>query len=298
MKIPVSADNFVKVRGLIKDLITRLEEQASIEQTQKSFCDTAMTEQTDARDKANGVIEEKVGAINVANSLVELTKAEIIQLESEIANNLKALNEATELRNADKAQNEKTISESQAGKQAVEFAIAVLKTFYEGGGGSSLVQYSPPSSDREGNTVGDLAPDTGFSGDYGGAKSNADGIIGLLDVILSDFERTEETTTEQEASDAKTYEQMEKDTQDDNNAKKKEIDDKKLTISDTEDDLMQLKDDKITGEKALANAKTELTKLQPMCVEGEVSYEARVEKREKEIAALKEAMTILDDWKK
>jgi len=35
-----------------------------------------------------------------------------------------------------------------------------------------------------------------------------------------------------------------------------------------------------------------------MCVEGEETYAQRVAKREKEIAALKEAMVILDEWQK
>lgn len=298
MKVTVSADHFVKVRGLINDLIKRLEAQASSEQTHKAFCDGAMKEATDNRDDANGIIEDKVGAISVASSEIKQLKDEVSQLESGIANNMKVLNEATELRNDDKAENEKTINESKAGKEAVEFAITVLKEFYEGGGGSSdLMQtaYTPPNSDREGNTVGDLAPDTGFSGP---AKPAANGIIGLLDVILSDFERTEEVTTQQEAQDAKAYEGLEKDTKEDNAAKKKEIETKLTKITDTKDKLIGFQEDKKNGLDQLANSKKELGKLKPMCVGGEESYEARVAKRQKEIEALKEALTILDDWQK
>ena len=42
-------------------------------------------------------------------------------------------------------------------------------------------KYTPPNSDREGNTVGDVAPD--FAGDnYAGAQSESKGIVGILEV--------------------------------------------------------------------------------------------------------------------
>jgi len=299
MKITVSADHFVKVRGLIKDLIQRLEDNAAAEQTHKAFCDDAIQKATDSRDEANSIIESKVGALNVANSEIKQLQTDIQDLEAAIAANLKALNEATELRNGDKAENEKTIDESTAGKEAVEYAITVLQQFYEEGGGAELLQsaYTPPNADRSGKTVGDMAPDT-FSGEYHGAKSNADGIIGLLDVILSDFERTLSATEDQEERDQAAYEAMEKDTKDDNDAKKQEIEEKEGQLTDLEDEVITLTEDKKNGVDQLANAKDELSKLKPMCLEGEETYAQRVEKREKEIEALKEAMTILNDWQK
>jgi chromosome segregation ATPase len=299
MKITLSADHFVKVRGLIKDLIQRLEDNAAAEQTHKAFCDDAIQKATDSRDEANSVIEAKVGALSVADSEIKQLQTEIQDLEAAIAANLKALNEATELRNGEKAENEKTIDESTAGKEAVEYAITVLKEFYEEGGGAELLQskYTPPNSDRSGKTVGDMAPET-FSGEYHGAKSNADGIIGLLDVILSDFERTLTATEDQEEKDQTAYEAMEKDTKEDNDAKKKEIEEKEGQLTDKQDEVITLTEDKKNGLDQLANAKDELSKLKPMCLEGEETYAQRVEKREKEIEALKEPMTILDDWQK
>merc|ERR1719446_302244 len=53
MKVKLSADHFVKVRGLIKDLIKRLEDDAAAEADQKSYCDKNMKEALANRDKAN-----------------------------------------------------------------------------------------------------------------------------------------------------------------------------------------------------------------------------------------------------
>merc|ERR1712232_946114 len=102
--------------------------------------------------------------------------------------------EATELREDENLENLKTISESKAGKEAVEQALQVLKQFYEG---AAFVQFVPTDSDREGKTVADKAPEV-FDSEYKGAQEASKGILGLLDVILSDFERTTSTVTQEE----------------------------------------------------------------------------------------------------
>merc|ERR1712196_292323 len=128
---------------------------------------------------------------------------EIEELKKAIAENLKALNEATELRNSEKADNEATISTADEGKTAVELAINILKEFYD----NAFIQtgkYVPPNADRSGKTVADRAPEV-FSGSYHGSQGASKGILGLLDVILSDFERTIDTTEDAEDSAAASF---------------------------------------------------------------------------------------------
>merc|ERR1719161_2971740 len=106
------------------------------------------------RDEA----QSEIGSLTGELSRKEAEKAETIfdisVLTQEIADLNKALLEATELRASERADNEKTIADAGAGKESVEFALNVLRSFYEGASG--LMQYVPPNSDREGKTVGDL----------------------------------------------------------------------------------------------------------------------------------------------
>merc|ERR1719329_1012820 len=213
-----------------------------------------------------------------------------------IAENLKALNEATELRNSEKADNEATIETAEEGKTAVELAINILKEFYD----NAFIQtgkYVPPDSDREGLTVADRAPEV-FSGTYHGSQSNSKGIIGLLEVILSDFTRTIETTTQQEKTNQNAFETFEADIKADNLAKEGDIKTKEGRIADIEDELVDQEEDKADATTLKEDAIADLKKLKPLCVEGEETYAQRVAKRQKEIAALKEAMVILDEWQK
>merc|ERR1712232_1419725 len=156
-----------------------------------------MAKAVSARDEQQVEIETQVATISEKKTEIATLRGEIEQLTGEIAELHKALNEATELRAEEKAANEKTITMSEGGKEAVEPAISILKDFYDG---AAFLQngYTPPNSDRDGNTVGDLAPKTSFDGDYKGKQGASKGIIGMMEVILSDFERTIESVTDEE----------------------------------------------------------------------------------------------------
>merc|ERR1719262_191533 len=179
---------------------------------------------------------------------------------------MKALSEANEVRSKESAANEKTLEESTAGKDAVTFAMTTLKEFYEGG---SFIQtnsrYTPPNAGRDGKTVGDMAPATA-EGDYKGNQEASKGIIGLMEVILSDFERTIEQTTEDEADAQANFDEFEKETNDDTEAKEDEITSKKGRISEIDDALMTTEEEHNDASTQLDDAESSLEKLKPMCV--------------------------------
>jgi chromosome segregation ATPase len=293
MKVSTSEDHFVKVRGLIKDLIEKLEADAKSEATQKSFCDGAMKDATTSRDSAQADVESLTAKLTQLEAEKAETEFDISVLSEQIAELQKALNEAIQLRAEERAANEKTIAEAGEGKDAVEFALTVLREFYDGAAG--LVQYVPPDSDREGNTVGDLAPEA-FEGHYHGKQSSSKGIIGILEVILSDFERTVDTVTQEEKDAQDEFDQFEADTKKDISDKEQAKTDKEAKLATIKDDIADTTDKLIDAKKAHAGALEELEKLTAMCVEGEETYAERVAKREQEIEALKEALNILETW--
>lgn len=292
-KAALQEDHFVKVRGLIKDLISKLEEEALAEADTKSFCDKEMAKAIGSRDGEKLKAEEQQATIAKQEAAKAQLVRDISDLSDGIAELAKALNEAAELRAAEKKDNEVTLAEAKAGQAAVEQAMKVLKEFY----GSSLVQYKPPKSDREGKTVADRAPEMSWSGEYNGKQDASKGIIGLLEVILSDFERTVSTVDSEEKAAQEEFEKFETETKDSIEKKKAEKQDKEKAVSTAEEVITTAKDELEGAEKLHALALEELEKLQAMCVEGEESYAERREKREQEIEALKSALKILEDWK-
>jgi len=269
--------------------------QAEAEKTQKGFCDEQMKATIAKRDAKAAELEGLEASITEKTAERKQLKMEIAELADEIAKLMKALSEATELRVDEKEDNDQTVKDAEAGKDAVEFALKVLKEFYE----NALVQtkkYVPPDSDRSGKTVGDLAPEI-FDAGYHGRQDSSKGILGLLEVILSDFDRTDVTVTDQEKSAVEKFEDYKKATEEDIEAKRADKEKKEANVVSLTDELTGLEDDKKTTSEALASAKEELATLSKSCVEGEETYEERVAARQKEIEALKKAQQILEDWK-
>jgi len=294
-KIEVGAglDHFVKVRGMIKDLIAKLEADAEAEATTKSFCDEEMKKSIEKRDAAIAGKEETSATIDQKKTEIADLVAEIDDLANQLAELRKGLFEAEQLREKERLENEETLAQAKEGKASIESAIKVLKEFY----GEAFAQFVPAGAGRDGKTVSDLAPDTGFDGKYGGMQDAAKGIFGFLEIIQSDFERTIKTVEEAEEEAATAHEEYKTETEADIKAKegtKKEKEDLKKT---TEEELVEAEDKFKDFKKELKEAKDELADLKPICLGPEQSWEDRRKQQKQEIEALKQALAILEDWK-
>merc|ERR1719498_1013076 len=133
---------------------------------------------------------------------------EILDLNEQIAQLKKELNEATELRNDAAEENAETIRMATEGEGAVTKALSLLKGFY---GFAQTGKYVPPNADRSGNTVGDLAPEFATE-KYEGAGEESKGNVGILEVILSDFQGTIKQTKSDERESKSAFGDVEKDT--------------------------------------------------------------------------------------
>jgi len=289
-------DHFVKVRSLIKDLISKLEQEGVDEATAKTLCDTQMSEAVTKRDERQTEIEGLKAKIQGTTSTIAKNKADMADLKAEIADLQKSLQELTALRQEEKAQNEKSIADAKSGADAIKQALVVLQDYY----GTAMFQagsaYVPPNADREGQTVSDLAPET-FSGDYEGKAAESKGVIGMLEVIQSDFERTA-TTTEAYETEAQTN----FDAESGRIEQSVQVKDQKFSeiegaTQTAESELTLAEDNLRTANKLHEDALETLEKLQSSCVDASESYAERRQRREQEIEALKQAMQILEDWK-
>lgn len=298
LRVQVSEDHFVKVRQLIKDLITRLEGDATSEAQQKSLCDTGVATATANRDESQNRVEDFTAQISTKNAEKAKLLQEIAELSAQISANTKAINEATILRDDERKENGKTVTDASEGKQAVENAIQILKTFYR----MTLVQvkrseYVPPNSDREGLTVSDRDPEI-FDTMYSGATESATGIVGMLEVILSDFDRTGTAVSAQEQTAENDYQSFTSTTNQDSATKQNSVDSKNQQITAIDAALTGLEQNKADAVTDHANAGAELEGLHSMCVAGEETWEERRDARLKEVEALKEAHDILENWSK
>merc|ERR1719473_321026 len=119
------------------------------------------------RDENTGAVEGDTAQIAESNAIIARKQEEIQTLMQEIAEITKGLNEATELRGTEKAENEVTVQQATDGLAGVNKAIQILESFYNNALVQTGASYTPPNADASGKTAGDMAPDT-FSGEFNG----------------------------------------------------------------------------------------------------------------------------------
>lgn len=292
-KIKTNKDHFVKVRQLVKDLIARLEQNAAFEQNVKSFCDKQMEKTISERDAAQMSVEEYIAKLRALEAQDQKLRADIASDNAAIAADEKALQEATELRSGEHGDNTETIETAKGGKEAVKYALSVLKEFYESQGAAPALIQQPANADRNGETVDELAPTT-FSGHYHGAQQSSQSIIGLLETILADFERTESTTSDSESDAQSQYDSQRRDILTDEDNINKELQSETTRDQSLLNDIAETTDDETDAEKQLKEAIKAAGGVKELCADGAESYEDKKAAREKEIESLKEAITILD----
>merc|ERR1719201_3125288 len=241
-------------------------------------------------------MEGDLAAKTTAEANVNRLNEEIQNLLNEVAELTKALNEATQLRGTEKAENTKTLADANAGLAGVKKAMKILKDFYDNAFVQTKTQYKPPKGDASGNTVGDLAPDT-FSGDFSGNQDAASGIIGQLDVIKSDFEGTIEATKSTEDTAESDFQDYKTESETDISDKEGSVKTKEGEVKTETATMFDAKDDLKEHTELKADALSELAKLKPACVDTGSDYDEKVARREQEIESLKNAYVILDEMR-
>merc|ERR1719324_1940176 len=273
-----SSDPFVKIRGLIEDMIAKLLKEAEEEATQKAFCDKEMGASKTSQAEKTATIEKLKARIDGNSAKIAELNDAIKSLEAEVADIDKAQSEATTIRNTEKADNMAAIKDFRDSASAVVAAMGVLKSFYEGG---ALIQTKA------------VAKRTARP-EFGGAKTDAaSGIISVLEVAESDFTRllAETETAEDAAADAyakQTEENKVSKATKTADAKAKQSEVKSLTV-----ELGHAKEDHASTSTELDAVNAYIDKLRPQCEEKAMSYEEKKAAREAEIAGLKEALEIL-----
>merc|ERR1719183_3302651 len=127
------------------------------------------------------------------------------------------------------------------------------------------------------------------------ATGAASGIIGMLEVVESDFTKSLAEGTAKESMAQEEYEKLTQDNKIATTEKSTAVKYKTKDKKETEEMLVSLKEDKTTTEKEYAAVMEYWEELQPMCIAKPEPYAERKKRREAEIAGLKEALTILEE---
>merc|ERR1712129_311224 len=145
--------------------------------------------------------QEKSEAVESLSTEIERLEASVAKLAQDVADLSKGIalldatmKRATTMRLKEEAANTNTIKDAQAAQVAIAQANELLKEFYSKG---SFLQ-----AQREGEEP-EMA-----EGKYAGMKGESNAVLGMLEVITSDFSRLETSTKSSEASAKKEYQDL------------------------------------------------------------------------------------------
>jgi len=291
-------DPFDKVKKMIKDLIVRLMEEAGQESEHKGWCDTELTTNKQTRETKSEDVEMLVAKRDGLYADIAKLAEEITGISGAIGELDIAVAKATENRGTEKPANAKTISESQEAQEAVAQAIEVLNEFYASAAEATAFIQSKGKAKAKAKVAQKQSPDldapSTFDTAYTGMSAEGGGVVGMLEVIQSDFARLEAETRASESESDSTFTKFSDESAQDKAVKQTELDHREKTKTEKESDLNDTEKDLSSTQTELDAAMQYYEKLKPSCVDSGLSYQERVGRREEEIQSLKEALRILE----
>jgi chromosome segregation ATPase len=258
-------DVFAKIKGMISDMIEKLEQEAAEAAELKQWCDKEISEATAKKEDSTAEFEKLTTSIDSKSAKSKKLKEEVATLQKELAELAETQQEMDKVREEEKAIYEKNKPELEQGLKGVKLALKILNDYY------AKADKSHGSSDGAGG-----------------------GIIGMLEVIESDFTKglTEMVAAEQTAAAA--YEKETKENEIEKTTKTQDVKYKTKEAASLDKAVSELSSDRDSVQSELDAVNEYLESLDKKCTYKVESYEERKARREAEINGLKEALDILE----
>jgi len=258
-------DPFGKVKGLISDMIEKLEGDMSADSSQKAYCDKETSESNAKQDEMKTEVGKLSTKIDQMTSRSTQLKEEVSTLQKNLANLIATQAAMDKMRNEESAAFSTNKADTEQGLDGVKLGLKVLRDYYA-------------NNDKA----------------HESAEGDATGIIGLLEVIESDFSKGLAEMVAIEESAASTYDKVTKENSIEKVTKEQDAKYKSKEATGLDKAIAEASSDR-TGVQAELDAVLEyLSKLGDMCVAKPDTYAERKQRHESEIAGLKEALKILE----
>jgi len=282
-----NGDVFGKVKGLVVDMITKLEREAEDEATEKAYCDEEMAKTEAKKSELDDALSKLTTKIDQAAAKSVALKGEVKESQGELAALAKEQAELDQIRSeqhADYVAAKKTLEDGLSGVQA---ALETLREYY-GNGDASLVQ-----DDAQSFTAFMQQPAAPQKHEK--STGAGQGIIGMLEVIESDFSKNLAKEETQESDSQSQYDQTTQANKVGKATKEQDIKYQTQEFKGLDKEITELTSDKDTASDEHAAVMEYYTKIKERCVAKPESYEERTKRRTAEISGLKEALSILDE---
>jgi len=284
MKYGAGADVFAKIKGLVSDMIAKLEKEAQEDAEEKAYCDEEMKKTEAKKVELEEDLAKVTSKLDQAAANSAKLKEEAKTAQKQLADLAREQAEMDKIRGEEHAHYQIATSDLKTGLSGVQKALEVLRDYYANDD-TSLVQEVGSSMMQQ-----PAAPEKhGKSGGAGGS------IISILEVCESDFS---DNLAKEEAAESDSQAIYDKTTQE-NKVTKTTLDQdvkyKTQEFKGLDAAIVEHTADKDTLNTEYSAVMDYYAELKDRCVAKPESYEERKARREAEIEGLKQALQVLED---
>jgi len=252
------------VKGLIMDMIEKLESEAGADASHKAYCDKELAYADEKKANRISEIEKLTTSLDAMSARSAQLKEEVAALEKSLADLAASQAQMDKLRAEEHEQFISNKADMEQGLEGVKMALKVLTEYY----------------------AKDKAHDA--------AQGSGEGIIGLLEVCESDFSKGLAEYTGSEDSAQATYEQQTKENEIERTTKDQDVKYKTKESKDLDKSVAEATSDRSGVQTELDAVQKYLDSLHADCDETADTYAEQVSRRSAELAGLKEALSILE----
>jgi len=268
------ADPFAKVKSMIKEMVDRLQKEGAEEASHKAWCDEQMGDTKQKTMELKHDIEGYSAKMDKAKSRSIKLKDEVAGLQAALADVSKSQAELDQIRREENKAFVETKADLEQGLKGVRMALKILKEYY-----AKSAEFVQQPELVAGHSKSD------------GAGSS---IIGMLEVVESDFGKALATAESEEDASAVDYEKVSMNNRLNKGQWEKDVEYKSKEATGLDKSFSELSSDRDSAQSEL-DAVLEYTKsIRGACELKPETYEGRKSRREDEIAGLKEALKILE----
>jgi len=278
-------DPFSKVKKMIRDLITKLMEEANEEADQHAYCTSELSTNKQTRENKGAEVDKLTAESEQLGAEIAKLGDEISQLSDAVSEMEGERAEATKLRVSEKTENAQVAADAKEAQVAVQQAIEVLRNFYTK---PSLLQGKAHGAEHRVAALRKRSAEP-----YTGMGDSSTGVLGMLEVILSDFARLESETLTAEDLAQTQHQKFMDESAEDIAVKEAEEEHKSGKKQHAEEQLRSTNKELEFTQEELTEALNYYEKLKTDCLDTGLSYADRAKMRQEEIQSLKEAYAIL-----
>jgi hypothetical protein len=258
-------DPFAKVKGLISDMIERLESEASADAEHKAYCDKELAESEEKQADKKAEIEKLSTKIDQATARSEELKTQVASLQAGLAQLAKEQSEMDKLRAEERALYKTSKADMTQGLEGVKLALKILNDYYAKDGAAHAV-----------------------------AEGAGASVIGLLEVVESDFSKDLANIEATETQAQSMFDTTTKENSVEKTTKEQDVKYKTKEYTGLDKALSEMTSDRKGVQTELDAVEAYLKQIHNQCDEKAEPYAESKRRREEEIAGLKQALEILE----